>query len=69
MKVTKTQTPPAFKPIELQITIESAKELQVLQKTLQANHTNAQAMVIEGTLNIDDARLLADMFAELYRAL
>lgn len=69
MKVTKTQTPPAFNPIELQITIESAKELQVLQKTLQANHTNTQAMVIEGTLNIDDARLLSEMFAELYRAL
>ena len=69
MKVTKTQSQPTFQPIELKITIESAEELRVLMNTMQANQTNAQAMVNDGTLNHDDAPLLSKMFAEIYEAI
>jgi len=69
MKVTKTQSQPAFQPIELKITIESAEELRVLKNMTAANHTNTQAMVIDGTLESSDAHTLAKMFAEIYEAL
>lgn len=69
MKVTKTQNQPAFQPIELKITIESKEEYDVLKKMVQANHTNTQAMVSDGTLSCEDAPLLAKMFANIYEAL
>jgi len=69
MKVTKTQAEPAFQPIELKITIESAEELRVLKNITAANQTNAQAMTIEGTLSSYNVDTVANILAEIYKAL
>jgi len=69
MKVTKTQSQPAFQPIELKITIESAEELRVLKNITGNNCTNATAMANDGELDSEDVFTASLLFAEIYNSL
>lgn len=79
MKVTKTQsghseaaslqTEPAFQPIELKITIESAEELRVLRCITSPCNTHAHAMASYGNLPIEDKFYASSILAMLYNSL
>lgn len=69
MKVTKTQNQPAFQPIELKITIESAEELRVLKTLTEEANNNAYLLYHSGNIPYSRRELLASMFKHIYESL
>lgn len=69
MKVTKTPTQPAFQPIELKITIESAEEYQAWKNMTVNCITNPKAMVIAAGLSNEYRDLISDAFSAIHEAL
>jgi len=67
MKVTKTQGQPAFQPIELKITIESAEEHHVLQRVFWHEITVSRVLIDVGVITKDEGMILRKMLALLQK--
>lgn len=69
MKVTKSQGQPAFQPIELKITIESAEEHAVLYRVL-SHEITVPKLLCEGDVITEEQRiLLRKIMAEIFHHL
>ena len=64
MKVTKTSTQPAFKPIELKITIESQEELHDLL-VCSSLSSDIRAVISNVCLNYDSATTLKRLLDDI----
>lgn len=69
MKVTKTQIQPAFQPIELKITIESADELRVLKDITGAGCDTVHLLLNGGIIDSKRVALADRMLDSIYEAL
>ena len=65
MKVTKTQLQPAFQPIELKITIESAEEYYVLRRIISYEKTVPKLLCDGSVITKEQVLLLRSIMLEL----
>ena len=69
MKVTKTSTQPAFQPIEIKITIESAEELEYFKHLWQNSSSIYNACTDQLNIDSDAVFVLESMLDEIGEAL
>lgn len=69
MKVTKTQSQPAFQPIELKITIENAEELRVLKDITCADAELLFLLLNSGIIDSKRAQITEDIIGKIHKAL
>lgn len=69
MKVTKTQYKSTFQPIELKITIESARELRVLKDITGSGAASAWVLRCYGVISPEDDIIAHKAFESIYEAL